>query len=418
MLHAFTHLYQVALLPLYLPIQEQFGLKSVGQSTLLVTIMMLAYFAPSYPMGMLADRVSRKKLLGFGLLLNGLGFVGLARSPELRLGYCLCDRGGNRREFLSSRSHGTRRGPVSQIDGARSGLVGVGAGVGFFIGPLYAGWRAAHAGWRAPVLELGLLGSGGRARLFACWPSKADGSQIDARGARQPFFHASALALFHRGGLCLQPARLHRHEHGHARLPFLQQAHGYSVKTTGTAVSGIFLAAIISNPLFGRLSDRGRYWWTTLVLVLAGGGRDCVSPSATRSAHPSFDRLRLFLHGQLPMMEAALMESVPDAVRGRVFGFFITIGGVVGNLSHWLVGEWVEHLGPRSASPAGYYPIYGVMGGLVLISLLGLPCMRALRRREEDARALHTLPASVSCEVPTVMNLPIISWPTCRPKRR
>src|ERR1041384_2122278 len=78
MLHAFTHLYQMALLPLYLPMQKSFKLESVDSSTFLVTLMMLAYFSPSYPMGVLADRVSRKKLLGLGLAINGVGFIGLA----------------------------------------------------------------------------------------------------------------------------------------------------------------------------------------------------------------------------------------------------------------------------------------------------------------------------------------------------
>src|SRR5207248_10103557 len=42
--------------------------------------------------------------------------------------------------------------------GRALGLSGVRASIGFFIGPLYTGWRAATSGWRAPVLELGLLG--------------------------------------------------------------------------------------------------------------------------------------------------------------------------------------------------------------------------------------------------------------------
>ena len=76
-LHAFTHVYQVALLPLYLLIQADFGLPRKEQSTALVTAMMAAYFLPAYPVGVLADRFSRKKLLGFGLLINALGFLGL-----------------------------------------------------------------------------------------------------------------------------------------------------------------------------------------------------------------------------------------------------------------------------------------------------------------------------------------------------
>ena len=47
MLHAFTHLYHVALIPLYLPIQQDFKLGSVEPVTLLVTVLLLAYFVPA-----------------------------------------------------------------------------------------------------------------------------------------------------------------------------------------------------------------------------------------------------------------------------------------------------------------------------------------------------------------------------------
>src|SRR5215468_8150695 len=81
-LHAFTHLYQVALLPLYLRIQQDLKLGSVDQATLLVTVMGVAYFLPSYPLGAMADHLSRKRLMASGLAINGLGFVGLALAPS------------------------------------------------------------------------------------------------------------------------------------------------------------------------------------------------------------------------------------------------------------------------------------------------------------------------------------------------
>src|SRR2546427_10082335 len=79
---AFTHVYQVALMPLYLLIQRDFKFESVSQATLLLTVMMIGYFVPSYPMGVLADKLNRKKLLGFGLGINALGFIGLALAPN------------------------------------------------------------------------------------------------------------------------------------------------------------------------------------------------------------------------------------------------------------------------------------------------------------------------------------------------
>ena len=76
MLHGFTHVYHVALLPLFLLIQKDLDLASLPHATLLQTIMMIAYFAPSYLAGILADRVDRRTLLCGGLILNALGFSG------------------------------------------------------------------------------------------------------------------------------------------------------------------------------------------------------------------------------------------------------------------------------------------------------------------------------------------------------
>src|SRR5437899_12502954 len=84
-LHAFTHVYQVALMPLYLLIQEDLKLVSVSQATLLVTVMMVGYVLPSYPMGMAADRLSRNKLLAGGLAINSLGFILLSFAPNYAL---------------------------------------------------------------------------------------------------------------------------------------------------------------------------------------------------------------------------------------------------------------------------------------------------------------------------------------------
>jgi len=51
---------------------------------------------------------------------------------------------------------------------------------------------------------------------------------------------------------------------------FLQRAHGFSPKTTGLALSVIFLASAVSNPLFGWLLTPVRRALLRPVLDLAG----------------------------------------------------------------------------------------------------------------------------------------------------
>lgn len=163
---------------------------------------------------------------------------------------------------------------------------------------------------------------------------------------------------------------------------FLQKARGYDAKFTGLALSGIYLAATISNPLFGSLSDRGRKRWLTVALVAAAGIM-AYFPWAPQSwTIPIYVVFGFFFLAAYPMTEAALMESVPDAVRGRVFGIFVMTGGVIGNLSHWIVGAKVRQLGAAANSVASYYPVYGVLALMLLLSLTGLLCLNPIRKRE------------------------------------
>ena len=68
-----------------------------------------------------------------------------------------------------------------------------------------------------------------------------------------------------------------------------------------------------------------------------------------------------------------------------VFGLFITIGGI-GNLAHWFVGGVGENW-DASDNPSSYYPLYAMLSLLVLLSLAGLPCLHAIRKRERGAES-------------------------------
>src|SRR2546422_3341244 len=157
-LHLFTHLYQVALLPLYLRIQQDLKLNSVEQATLLVTVMGVAYFLPSYPLGALADRFSRKKLLALGLAINALGFVGLSLAPTYALALLSLILAGFGGSFYHPAATALIARLFPEARGRALGLAGIGASVGFFLGPMYCGWRAGISGrWRVPTCELCVL---------------------------------------------------------------------------------------------------------------------------------------------------------------------------------------------------------------------------------------------------------------------
>jgi MFS family permease len=234
------------------------------------------------------------------------------------------------------------------------------------------------------VLELGLLGIGA-AILFA-WVADEEKDSPET-----PATNASAQKLFPTGALwacfiasafvfCLRDFA--GASMGSLGSLFLQQAHGYGTGLTGMVISCIFLPSAIINPLFGHFSDRGRVRWTTSVLLIAAV-LIAVFPHVPKAwAIPVLLLYGFFFMASYPMVEAMLMESVPDAVRGRVFGLFITIGGLLGNLSHWIVGDAVKRLGARAATIQGYFPLYFGLATFVVISLLGLAGLHALRKRE------------------------------------
>jgi len=369
-------------MPLYILIQHDFKLERLGNATLLVTVMMVAYFLPSYPMGVLADRVSRKKLLALGLLINACGFIALGLAPTYPFAIAAVLLTG----FGGSFYHPAATAMVARLypvgTGKALGLVGMGASVGFFLGPIYAGWRAQHSGWRAPVVELGCLGVAGAIAFWLLADDEApQPAHVRGPAIAQRLFPTGALWLFFIAVSFFFSLRdFTGNSMGTLGSLFLQQAHRFSVEKTGASLSGIFIMSLISNPLFGGLSDRGRIRWSAFVLTVAAVMVAVFPHLPTGALVPGFMIYGFFFMASYPVIEAALMESVPDSVRGRVFGFFITIGGLVGSLSHWLIGKWVQRIDGHS--PQAFFPLYAVLAALILLSLLGLPCLCAIRKRE------------------------------------
>jgi MFS family permease len=419
-LHAFTHMYQVALLPLYLRIQHDLRLGSVEQATLLVTVMGVAYFVPSYPLGVMADRLSRKRLMALGLAINGLGFVNLALSSNYAWALASVVIAGFGGSFYHPAATALIARLFPQARGRALGLAGIGASVGFFFGPIYCGWRAVNCGnWRSPVLELGIAGLVAAGLFY--WLAEEERPVQEADCAGPALLRTPRRGVGDEDGRLgeaslpnpVEPGPLRGSAGSHKLFPtpvmwgfflaasvlfslrdfagsamatsaslFMQNAHGFSPKLTGLALSGIFIASAISNPLFGHLSDGGRIRWLTFVLLIAAAFVWVFPRAPGLWMVPALIAYGFFIMSSYPITEAALMEAVPDSVRGRVFGLFVTLTGLVSNLSHWLVGNWVERLGPRAASPASYFPLYGALALLIVLSLTALPFLHGLRKRE------------------------------------
>jgi sugar phosphate permease len=177
---------------------------------------------------------------------------------------------------------------------------------------------------------------------------------------------------------------------------FLQNAEGYDTRRAGIAVSALFIGSIVSNPLLGSLSDGRRKRWITVVIG-TGSLLIILFPHVpARWTIPCLLAFGFFFLSSFPIVEAALMQSVPDAVRGRVFGIYVTITGFVGGLAAWVIGLLVKHMGAAASEGHNYFALYGVVGGLGLLALAGLPCLHAIRKREHlDENSKLVMPMAV-----------------------
>ncbi len=399
-LHGFTHVYHVALIPLYLALQADLHLKNVQEATSLVSVMMFAYFLPSYLTGMLADRVSTRALLGWGLVINSLGFVALsfAQSHAMAIAAVILAGLGGSVFHPAATSLTARLYPINT--GRAFGLMAIGASLGFFVGPLYSGWRAHDAGWRAPVLELGLAGlvTAGIFFRFAANARPRNLTQTSGPAIKLlPTWAAAGLFVAMALGFSFRDFA----GAGNATLSslYLQKAHGDSVESTGRVLGLIFLASALSNPLFGYLSERRRLPWAAGLLFISAACQLMLG-WAPRSLFPfNLIVFGFFLMATYPVVEAALMQAVPDAIRGRFFGLFITLGGLFGNLSHWIIGSWVQQLGPQAADARSYSPLFAALAVMLGLSTFALLFLRRLPGIWA-ARPAETAPSSPPLTVP------------------
>lgn len=380
-LHAFTHAYMVALVPLVLHVQKDFGLANVSEAMQLLTVYWMVYCLACLPAGVLADRVSRNAALAVGLALNGLSFVALSycRAYWLALAAVAC--AGLAGGLYHPAANALLMGLYPRRPGRAIGLAGMGAALGFAFGPWFAGQRCVSAGWRQPCLELGLAGI----VVAVVFPFLTRGPEASAqrqvespRSARVgPVLWVFALislmfSLREFGGSGIKPLA----------TVFLQRVHGLTSARVGEYFGIMSLTALIANPLFGALSDgRWRLPVAAGVLVASGLAVSFVPWVSAAYVVVPLAVSEFFLLASFPVVETALAESVPDRLRGRVLGLFITVAGVIGASAPWAMGRVSDELAERASVQSAYAPTFGVLGTCVACSALGLLVLRHFRRR-------------------------------------
>jgi len=371
-LHAFTHAYGVLLVPLYLLMKSDLNLRGIKAAALVVTLYGVFYNLGSFLGGILADRIDRRLILGIGLIGNALAVIGMGLTRQYPALLAFAVLGGLFGALFHPAANALVCAHYPKTPGAAIGLLGIGSGLGFFAGPQFAGWRATRATWQfaavsqwqKPCVELGFAGLVTAVIFLAL-----------AREAHEP---RAAAASRHLGKRLLRlvlalSAVLGWRDFaalGTISLTsiYLQRACGKSVEQAGWIVGSMMLLGIAANPLAAFLSS-GRRRLPSLSVACATGGIIL----ATTPFWPiplvmiplcAYQTLQL---GSYAISDAATLERVAPAVRGRVVGVFLGTAGTLAGLSPFIMGFWTDQLGPRATQPAGYSGPFlglGIMMGI------------------------------------------------------
>jgi MFS family permease len=385
-LHAFTHAYGAMLVPLYLLMVRDLKLPGVSRASLIVTVSAVVYCLVSYMPGILADRFNRKALLGIGLLGNALAILamGVTRRYDLIMAYAVL--AGLFGALFHPSANALVPAHYPKSPGMAIGLLGMGSGIGFFAGPQFAGWRAqaaaggivdrwlAVADWQRPLVEAGFVGTI-VGLIFLLIAREAHG--------HAPKSESRPLGTRLAGRISLVAALLMwRDFAGIATLSltsiYLQKAHGLDARHTGFILGAIMLMSVIVSPVAVYLSS-GRRRLPTLGMVLVAGALSgaTVPLWPVRNVLAILMTFMTFQLGSYAVSDAAILERVAPAVRGRVVGLFLTIAGTFSSTAPFVMGFWTDRLGRRASEPAVYLPLF-VTIALMMVAACG--CLPLIAR--------------------------------------
>jgi MFS family permease len=394
----------------------------VGAASLIVTVYGLVYCLSSYGAGVLADRFNRKMLLGVGLIGNALaiGAMGLTRQYEVLI--VLGVLAGLFGTLFHPCANALVPAHYPKSPGMAIGLLGMGAGMGFFFGPQYAGWRAesatwhisAIADWQRPCIEMGAVGVVFGILFLILASETRRGAQTnrqsDPASSPPPNGETEDGMLPNRVSIeaivteiRAPHTALHPHLSSTLRKRvcaiamiigcrdfagiasisllsiYLQKAHDYTTKQAGFIVGAVTLLSILINPLAVYFSGGKRRLPAMVTVMLLGAITISIVPLLPVVwILPVMCLFHAFQMGSYAISDAAMLERVAPSVRGRVVGLFLTLAGTFASLSPWAMGFWTDLLKERAKEPMAYMPIFVSLGVLLVAATFSTPLISRL----------------------------------------
>jgi len=192
---------------------------------------------------------------------------------------------------------------------------------------------------------------------------------------------------------------------------YLQKAHNYDPKHAGFVVGAMMLLSVLANPMAVYISPRNRRLPALVVCLVVGGLVFMTVPFFdVRWALPILAFFQIFQLGSYAVSDAAILERIDAAHRGRVIGLFLTLAGTFASLSPWVIGFWTDLLGPRSHEQVGYVGPFVTLGVMMVVAAGAVPIIARLGGDRTPTRAqlgqsresVHAEPADRA--VPAALN--------------
>lgn len=399
LLHAFTHAYGTMLVPLYLLMRDDLRVDGVKWVAAIVTVYGCVYCLLSYASGILADRFNRKVLLAIGLAGNALAILlmGCTDNYAVLLGL------GVMAGVFGSLFHPTANALIPahypKHLGVAIGLMGIGSGLGFFVGPQYAGWRAnvvatAHGparAWQTPCIEMGVAGLA-FALIYLLLAKEAPHTGRKRGGTLPPAMRWRVLGIASILGL--------RDFTGVATTTivglYLMKAWNYNPQQAGLVIGAMMLISMVANPLAVIVSSGPRRLvMLASVLVIGGAMLAFVPQVPVRWLLGYLAVFQVFHLGSYAVGEASILERVAPQIRGRVIGLFLTLAGTAASTSPWIMGFWVDALGERARTAGAYMIPFAVLGGMMAVAAGAVVVIARLGEPEPSADVARAVDPSM-----------------------
>jgi MFS family permease len=160
---------------------------------------------------------------------------------------------------------------------------------------------------------------------------------------------------------------------------YLQKAQHMNAAVAGFIVGLMMLIGVLANPVAVWVSPgRLRLPMLAGILLIAGVVISAIPFVSSAMLLPVLCGYQACQLGSYAMSDAAMLERVPAALRGRVVGLFLMIAGTAAATSPWIMGYWTDAFGARASQPLTYVGPFILLGATMWFAVLAMPLIGRL----------------------------------------